>query len=142
MNYIEKIETILGGQLENIVIETQNAEYNGVTFDFNEEKYRFRTGKITPKKKGAFVVMWKKDENNKNEPYHVDNFPDYLCVIIEDDEQGFLLIPRKELVKNKVISSDGINGKMGFRIYLPDEKELNATARRTQKWQQNFYYKI
>lgn len=55
--------------IEFIQKEKQNSNYGSGTFELAGRTVRFRVAKKTPAKIGQFVAFWKKDQNNKNQPY-------------------------------------------------------------------------
>ncbi len=143
MEMLTLLKQIIGHDDFEITYENQNKAYHGMFCYHGDQTYRVRSGKFTPKKKGAFVVMWEKDGNNKNKPYDFLEFPQYLVVIISrQNKSGYFLFPKEELKKRRIISDGVIVGKMGFRVYLPDETGLNQTALRTQGWQAEYYHSL
>lgn len=128
--------------LGNLQVEEQNAEYEGMNFTVDEQTFRSRLAKSTPKKKGYFVVFWEKDENNKNRPYRYEDCPEKVLVNIIDKTQqkrGQFIFTKNILLKHGILQTKEQNGKMAIRVYPDWETELNATAARTQKWQHDYF---
>ncbi|WP_113754672.1 MepB family protein [Priestia endophytica] len=127
-------------EITNIFEENQNHEYEGVLFNIVDNSYRSRLAKLTPKKKGYFVVFWEKDTSNQNQAYRYSESPDKIIVSVIDNQlKGQFIFPKSILMKQKVLSSDDSKGKMAIRVYPSWEKDLNNYAKKTQKWQTDFF---
>ncbi|AWB46793.1 MepB protein [Paenibacillus sp. CAA11] len=121
-------------------IENQNLEYEGATFEAGKQTFRSRLAKLTPKKKGYFVVFWEKDIHNKNQAYSYKNCPDKVIVsVIDQKRKGQFIFPKEILLKQEVLSNADKKGKMAIRVYPDWEIELNPAAKRTQRWQQKYF---
>jgi len=126
--------------INNLVIEDQNSEYEGITFQIDKFTYRSRLAKITPKKKGYFVVFWKKDMDNKNIPFEYSESPDKLIItIIDGQHQGQFIFPKEILRDKGILSYDNKLGKMALRVYPSWVDNLNPNARKTQLWQLPYF---
>jgi len=126
--------------LKNVKYETYNSEYESVCFQINDITFRSRLAKKTPNKKGYFVVFWTKDENNKNRPFTYEECPDKLIIsIIDDHHKGLFSFPKSTLKAQKLLQSDHSKGKMAMRVYPTWETELNQTAKKSQKWQTDYF---
>lgn len=139
--FIKKIiETVGLPQINLIETEPFNTEYESCNFYIGEQKYKSRRAKKTPNKKGYFVVFWTKDKNNKNRPYTWEETPEKLIVtVLDKDKKGQFIFPKEILLEKQIISKDNIKGKMAMRVYPSWEVELNKTAKRTQKWQNDYF---
>ena len=139
--FIKKIiETVGLPQINLIETEPFNTEYESCCFYIGEQKYRSRKAKKTPNKKGYFVVFWTKDNNNRNRPYTWEETPEKLIVtVLDKDKKGQFIFPKEILLEKQIISKDNIKGKMAMRVYPSWEVELNKTAKRTQKWQNDYF---
>lgn len=135
-------------KITNFIIDADSSEYNGCDFNLSCDKIskqiKFRIGKLTPNKLGYFISCWKRDlVSNKTIPYDYNDSFDYLIVYIQDKEELFIF-PKSILIDKQIISknnSKNINGKRGFRLYIPSNKLTSKQAIDTQKWQSNFYFK-
>ncbi|WP_217258986.1 MepB family protein [Terribacillus saccharophilus] len=138
---IEKIVSTLDNSiLTKVFEENQNIDYEGMLIHIENNTYRSRLAKATPKKRGYFVAFWEKDENNKNQPYSFSDSPDKIIIsIIDNDLKGQFIFPKSKLLEKGILSSDTAKGKMAIRVYPSWEMELNKTAEQTQKWQQSFF---
>ncbi|QIL46533.1 MepB family protein [Vagococcus coleopterorum] len=144
MKSVELLDSSFGSKgligKERLQIESQNSEYEGCWFDLNGKTYRSRLAKKTPTKAGYFVVAWEKDRENVNQAYNFESAKDYLVInIIDNDLRGQFLFPKEILIKKGIIKTEEQKGKMGFRVYLPTEQDLNKTATQTQRWQKAYY---
>ncbi len=129
--------------LYNIVEEKHNIEYEGTTFYIDNIKYRSRLAKSTPVKKGYFVVFWKKNDLNKNQPYPYVESPDKIIISIIDNKYiDQFIFPKEILLEKNILSSSNTKGKMGIRVYPTWEKDLNNSAAKTQKWQSKYFLNL
>lgn len=122
---------------DDLIIEKYNQEY--ASLSCNSLSFRSRLAKKTPTKKGYFLTIWTKDEDNNNRPFNKEESSEFLLVIIKDgDKEGIFKFPREVLVSKGIIS-DAKRGKMAFRVYPAWEVGLNTTALKTQKWQVKYF---
>lgn len=123
--------------------EIQNEEYEGLLIESNEGVLRSRLAKKTPKKKGYFVAFWEKDAHNKNQAFHVDDEPQHYLIFVDDEgKKGMFVFPIARLEKQGILRNDVQKGKMAIRVYPSWETELNPTATKTQKWQNEYFYDL
>ncbi|MBR9224795.1 multidrug transporter [Staphylococcus aureus] len=128
-------------EVKDLTEEKYNQDYEALTFSFKEETYQSRLAKKTPTKAGYFVTCWTKDENNCNQPYKIEEFADYLMIIVIDEElSGYFLFPRELLVEKGILTTFEHKGKMAFRVYPKWCNQLNKTAGQTQKWQCKYFF--
>lgn len=138
------IENIVSGinnsTISKVITEDQNKDYEGMLIQIENNMYRSRLAKVTPKKSGYFVVFWEKDENDKNQPYRYADSPDKIIItIIDNDLRGQFIFPKSKLLEKGILTDETSKGKMGIRVYPSWVKGLNKTAAQTQKWQQHFF---
>ncbi|MBG9979433.1 MepB family protein [Facklamia lactis] len=130
-------------EVENIEFENQNSEYEGCSFIYKDALYRARMAKITPKKKGAFVAIWQKGKNGKNEPFSVSDSNERLLIgVREENQTGIFDFPVHILENKGLYKSSRFKGKMGFRLYPSWVDELNETAKKSQKWQNDYFTQL
>ena len=115
--------------LDHLTYETYNAEYESYCFQINHCRYRHRLAKKTPTKSGYFVVFWTKDHDNNNRPFTYQEAKDILIIII----------PKSELLAQRLLYSENNKGKMAMRVYPPWEVNLNPSAQKAQKWQTQYF---
>ena len=121
-------------------IEEQNIDYEGATFCLNQRVYRTRLAKLTPKKKGYFVAAWEKDANGTNQAYQYEDSPNKLIVSVIDGEKcGQFIFPKSVLLAKGILKTATQKGKMAFRVYPNWVSDLNATAKKTQAWQSDYF---
>ncbi len=127
-------------EIDDFKEEKQNREYEGFTFSINEQLFRSRLARKTPKKKGYFVAFWEKDEYNNNQPYLYNNSPSKIIIsVIDGEKKGIFIFPRLVLLDKKILKTDKQKGKMTIRVYPTWEMELNDSAKREQNWQKNYF---
>ncbi|TGK37592.1 MepB protein [Leptospira gomenensis] len=127
-------------QIDDYRVEEESVEYNAAHIQVKEKRIVFRTGKITPKKKGMFVTLWKRDKNGNTIPYHKNDPIDLVIVETKkSDRIGFFIFNKKILTEKRIISNEK-EGKRGFRIYPPWEKTNNAQAAKSQLWQSLYFF--
>lgn len=142
LNYVNKIIYEPNRlPLERVQEEPQNANYGAGTFKIFSKTVRFRIGHVTPTKLGQFVVLWEKDDNNKNQPYRYDEAPDLLVITTFKNETAFgqFIFPKEVLLQQNVLSSDATKGKMAMRVYPIWDTPTSKQAIATQKWQAPYF---
>lgn len=141
---LKKIEDTLfkvtNHTINNVLKELECEDYQGYNFQLGSLKIKYRKAKITPKKVGLFVTLWKRNEHNETIPFHIDDQFDFYLIVCEQDHQfGFFLFPKQLLSDKKIVSSHFYEGKRGFRIY-PDWCETeNKQATKTKDWQKDYF---
>lgn len=138
---LKLLEQILGSSpMEGIREEKQNKDYEGFSFKINNQSFRSRLAKKTPKKKGYFVAFWEKNADNKNQAYPYVKFLDKLIIVIIDGKnRGLFVFPRSILRDKKILKTENQKGKMAIRVYPTWELNLNDRAKKTQKWQKEYF---
>lgn len=120
--------------------ECQNSEYGAGVFQLGAKSVRFRVAKITPTKKGQFVALWEKDENNKNQPFSYDSSPDLVVInVFTEHHFGQFILPKTILASKNILKTTRTNGKMAFRVYPSWDTPTSQQAVATQKWQSDFF---
>lgn len=141
ISYIqENIFIPLGIHLSNIVEEYESQNYFAHTFVLNNQITKFRIAKITPKKSGQFVTVWKRNSTGITEAFHINDNIKFLFIAIKSNENfGVFIFPIKALLENKIISDEKYLGKRGFRVYSTWDKISNKQAQNTQLWQDEYF---
>ncbi|GEN87177.1 MepB family protein [Oceanobacillus sojae] len=143
INLIKELLFDINGELTNILKEPQNMEYEGTTFNINENKYRSRLAKRTPKKDGYFVVFWEKDVNHCNQAFAYSESPDKIVFsIIDKDVKGQFIFPKSLLLEKGILRTNDNKGKMAIRVYPSWERSLNNSAKKTQAWQAPYFIDV
>ncbi|EIM05360.1 hypothetical protein A1A1_16600 [Planococcus antarcticus DSM 14505] len=119
--------------LTSIQEKKQNSTYGAGTFQLSFRTVRFRVANTTPTKTGQFVAFWKKDENNKNQPYSYEEAPDLLVVTVckNDTEFGQFIFPKEILFKQNILKSSSTKGKMAIRVYPGWDSTTSKQAMKT-----------
>ncbi len=145
MEELNKIEEILLTNLKsnfkNSSEDSEASDYFGYNFEINDLLFKYRKAKITPKKIGQFVTLWKRNTLKQTEPFdESDPFDFYLIVTEEMEKYGFFLFPKNILVKRQILSTTEKEGKRGFRVYPAWTKAENKQAIKTQMWQTSYFF--
>lgn len=134
-----KILKNLDLQICNLHREDECDEYLGFNFTIGTQNYKFRKAKITPKKIGQFVTLWKRNANGTTEPFHYsDPFDFYIIATNDDARKGVFIFSKQALLENKILKYIH-DGKRGFRIYPSWDKPYSKQAIKTQYWQLTYF---
>ncbi|MCH9621730.1 MAG: hypothetical protein S4CHLAM20_11560 [Chlamydiia bacterium] len=121
----------------------EGSEYGASSFRFKDRKIKFRVSKITPKKVGQFVTVWKRNNDGITAPFDSEDDIDFLVIYCEkENNQGLFVFTKKAAVENGIFSKKGVAGKRGMRVYPAWDKVLNKQAIKTQKWQLDHFIDI
>ena len=142
-------------KLEDFVLKSMNLSISklekdlecdecvGYNFNVNEFSIKFRKAKITPKKVGQFVTLWKRNVIKQTEPFSENDVFDYYIITTEEDSKlGFYIFPKAILIEKNILTSAKKEGKRGFRVYPNWVKPENKQAEKTQNWQQNYFVEV
>lgn len=125
----------------NILIEKEGQDYGACTFVINNRQVVFRTAKVTPKKIGQFVTLWKRVDTGPILPYDIADSIDLFVVSIRSGEHfGQFVFPKSVLCEKNVVSQEGKGGRRALRVYPPWVFPHNQQAKRTQIWQQHYFF--
>lgn len=118
-------------------------DYFGCDFMLNSLKIKFRVAKITPKKTGQFVTLWKRNKENITEPYTINDSFDFTIIYVENDlNKGFFIFSKEKLQEKDLISSETSSGKRGFRIYPEWDFVESKQAMKTKDWQVKYFFNL
>lgn len=130
-------------KLTDFSLEVESKEYKACRFKLNDRSILCRNAKITPKKVGQFVTFWKRSLDGPIEPFHeTDAFEYYIVNIQNENSLGQFVFPKSILLKKGIISTDKKEGKRGFRVYPSWDTTESMQAKRTQKWQLEYFFVI
>lgn len=130
-------------KISNIIQDEEAREYFGYDFEAGNKYFKIRKAKITPKKVGQFVTLWRRNSNNQTEPFNeLDKFDYYIIITEEREKYGFFLFPKSELLKRNILSTISKEGKRGFRVYPNWTTTTNKQAEKTQVWQSSYFVGI
>ena len=132
-----------GWGITNFDIEPESREYEACKFQLNGLQIISRTAKITPKKIGQFVTLWKRNEDGIIEPYTENDQFDFVCVNVAfENNSGQFVFPKSVLLKKGVISSLQKEGKRALRVYPQWDKPESKQGKKSQQWQLDYFYKF
>jgi hypothetical protein len=101
----------------------------------------FRKAKITSKKIGQFVSVWRRNELGVTQPHELtDDFEFYIIKCQSNNKIGQFVFPKIELAKRGIVTTSEKEGKRGFRVYPPWDKAISQQAIKTQAWQLNYFH--
>ncbi len=134
------VSKVIGQKFTNITQDQECEEYFGFNFQIDKLNLKFRKAKITPKKVGQFVTLWKRNSEKQTEPFNEnDNFDFYIIVTEQEEKFGFFIFSKKILSEKQILTTNPKEGKRGFRIYPDWTKTENKQAEKTQSWQTNYF---
>jgi len=132
-----------GLKISAFQLESESNEYDACRFELNGLKIISRRSKMTPKKIGQFVTFWKRNGNGIIEPLEeTEPFDFYVVNVRTEKEYGQFVFPKSVLIKKGIISTSKKEGKRAFRVYPSWDIAINNQAKRTQKWQLDYFYEI
>jgi hypothetical protein len=122
--------------------ETESIEYGACRFGLNGFNIAFRTAKITPKKLGRFVTLWKRPtQNNPIIPLDISDNIDFVIVsVTENAYHGQFIFSQKTLANQGILSHQSQGGKLAFRVYPSWVKPEAKAAIKTQQWQLQHFF--
>jgi hypothetical protein len=123
--------------------EPESTEYEACTFMLNDLRITSRLANITPAKNGQFVTLWTRNAAGITEPYSIDNGPDLVIITARrQEDMGQFIFPRHVLASKGIFTTNGREGKRGFRIYPPWDIPESKQASGTQQWQSAYFLHI
>ncbi len=127
----------------NLRKEVESAAYGAYTFDFNKCHILFRVAKITPKKTGQFVTLWKRSKDGPIVPYDVLDCIDFFVISVRYFERlGQFVFPKALLHTKNILSRSGKGGKRALRVYPPWATPTSPQAYKTQAWQLPYFFEV
>ena len=142
---LEQLQNSIFSKL-NVVIshlkpDSECEDYLGYNFQINHLNFKFRKAKITPKKIGQFVTLWKRNpESKQTEPFSSEDVFDFYIIACECDEKfGFFFFSKEILAQKHILTTLSKEGKRGFRVYPNWDFPENKQAAKTQNWQREFF---
>lgn len=142
---LEQLQNSIFSKLNLIISHLQPdsecEEYFGYSFQLNQLSIKFRKAKITPKKIGQFVTLWKRNpESKQTEPFtSEDPFDFYIIFCDNNDQSGFFFFSKEILIQKNILTILSKDGKRGFRVYPTWDSPENKQATKTQDWQSQFF---
>lgn len=132
-----------GFALIGLNIEDESQEYGACSYKINGKAVQFRVSKITPKKAGQFVTIWKRNEQGITQPFEETDPIDFIIISSRNgDNFGQFIFPKSVLVDKGIITRKNKEGKRGIRVYPPWDKPISKHAIKTQGWQIRYFENI
>ena len=130
-----------GLELTNLKLNSESLEYGACSFELNNKKIQYRFSKITPKKTGQFVTIWKRNNHGITIPFDISDDLDFIIIGAKrENDLGQFIFPKSILAEKGIISRDNKEGKRGIRIYPPWDDVTNKQAEKTQIWQTKYFF--
>lgn len=130
-------------EISDFQFEQESTEYEACRFSLAGLSIISRKAKITPKKVGQFVTLWKRNKKGIIEPFDESDPIDYLIINLNFNHRfGQFVFPKSVLIKKGIISTQRKEGKRAFRIYPKWDKAISKQAERSQKWQLDYFYEL
>ncbi|MFZ4773145.1 MAG: MepB family protein [Chlamydiia bacterium] len=108
----------------------------------DEQRIEVRTAKITPKKIGQFVTLYKRIGEGPILPYDADDPVDAVLIHVRaENRSGRFVFPKEVLIAQGVFSVGGKGGKRAIRIYPPWDTPQSLQAKKSQDWQVPYFIK-
>ncbi len=135
-----RIENAILQQFTDTTKDQECEAYCGYNFKIGPLRIKFRKAKITPKKTGQFVTLWKRNPDGQTEPFSSnDDFDFYIVAAEEEQKFGIFLFSKHVLTYQQILTSKNKEGKRGFRIYPNWDIPTSKQAEKTKKWQQKHF---
>lgn len=129
-----------GLSIENVRKDKECLDYCGYNFQIGSQSIKFRKAKLTPKKTGQFVTLWKRNLQGQTVPFDLDDNFDLFIIFTEHTHQsGIFIFPKEILAKMGVLTSSTGEGKRGFRLYPKWDVPVSRQGLATKKWQMEHF---
>lgn len=127
--------------ISNLQPDLESEDYFGYSFQLNQFSIIFRKAKITPKKIGQFVTLWKRNpESRQTEPFNFEDPSDLYIIFCEQGKKsGFFFFSKQIFIQKNILTTLSKVGKRGFRVYPTWDSPENKQAKKTQDWQKDFF---
>ncbi|QOI35037.1 MepB family protein [Leptospira interrogans] len=138
-NFQENVLKPCDVSMGSLFFEKEGSDYGACNFELKKWKITFRVAKITPKKVGQFVTLWKRNIQDQIQPYDIQDGTDYFIIYIYDKNRtGQFIFTKDVLLQQGILNGNG-EGKLGFRVYPSWDVPYNQQAKKTQKWQLEYF---
>ncbi|HTN19244.1 MAG TPA: MepB family protein [Pelobium sp.] len=130
-------------KLSDFTRHQESKEYSACRFRLKGKSVEFRLSKVTPKKVGAFVTIWKRNHAGITQPFDESDELDFIIIVSEYENQfGAFIFPKSVLLEKKIMSVAGIGGKRGLRVYPSWDFADNPQSKKTQLWQNKYFVEL
>jgi hypothetical protein len=120
-----------------------NTDYGACNFELDGKVIEFRVSKVTPKKVGQFVAIWRRNKQGLTQPFEEMDKIDFIVISSRSgDNFGQFIFPKTVLIEKGIITNNKKEGKRGIRVYPPWDKAINKQAKETQSWQIKYFFNI
>ncbi len=120
--------------------ERESQEYGACDFTLNGFSVKFRAAKITPTKTGQFVTLWKREGLGPIQPFtQMDPIDLFIVSVRSEDAFGHFVFPKHVLAEHGVLTTKKKEGKRAIRVYPPWDIAENAQAKKSQRWQLEYF---
>ncbi|WP_298424587.1 MepB family protein [uncultured Kordia sp.] len=121
----------------------ESKEYEACIFQLEALQIISRTAKITPKKVGQFVTVWKRNSAGITTPFHESDPFDFIVVNVKKGTHfGQFVFPKSVLIQKRIVATVNKDGKRGIRVYPPWDLPISKQAIKTQTWQLHYFLAI
>lgn len=135
-----QLSQLTNKEITDFVTDNECLEYSGCNFKIDDLNIKYRQAKVTPKKVGLFVTLWKRNTENKTEPFSTnDPFDFYIIAAQQKDHFGLFIFPKDILSDKNILTNSKKDGKRGFRVYPDWIETTNNQATKTKAWQTNYF---
>lgn len=142
LNDWKKIYEANSIKITNFITEKESSDYFACEVSFNGTIAKFRVAKITPKKIGQFVTLWKRENNGPIQPFDVSDDIEFIIISVQKEANfGHFIFPKKVLIEKGIFTAKK-EGKRAIRVYPPWDIAENPQAKRTQKWMLNYFQNL
>jgi len=136
----EKLYDICDLQISKFTTHTESKAYFASSFQLNQFQIEHRVAKITEKKVGQFVSIWKRNSDGITAPFDASDTVDFICITcIDKNRIGQFIFPKSILIEQGIISHGTKDGKRGIRVYPIWDQINNKQAEKTQQWQLQYF---
>ncbi|TGN00320.1 MepB protein [Leptospira dzoumogneensis] len=127
-------------EIKSYQLERESLDYNAALFNLDKKQAIFRLAKITPKKIGFFVTLWKRNKRGITVPFDKNDDIDLIIIEVRKlNRIGHFVFSKSLLIEKGIITSKN-EGKRGFRIYPPWESPSSKQAIVSQNWQSLYFF--
>ncbi|WP_298518574.1 MepB family protein [uncultured Kordia sp.] len=124
----------------NFCSEEESTAYEACSFQLETYHIISRTAKITPKKIGQFVTVWKRNVEGITAPFHETDTFDFIVINVQKEQQfGQFVFPKSILIQKQIVATELKDGKRGIRVYPSWDKPTSKQAIKTQAWQLRYF---
>lgn len=130
-------------QCTHFVLEAESQEYGACSFNLAQYFIRFRVARVTPKKAGQFVTLWKRIDSGPIMPFDLSDQLDFFIVSVQKGHRyGLFIFPQVILIAKDIFSNNGQGGKRAIRVYPSWDTADSKQAQVTQMWQLRYFIEI